>query len=266
MPPPQSAGIPPPGASGRAAPMPSTAPAPAPPETVNPFREGSVAPSASVEPADLPWRTPAPEPTGGADRLFGRGTVLLTLGGVLGGMFVLTRDVAYVVMLVDLRRAADERNQVSDAYLGFGEVAIFGSFVVAPLQFFVALPAGLVGAGAYRRGRYAGWYGEHVRRAGGSLAARRTAGWVLVGAGSALFLTQFAVMQAWFWTDRVDDRTFAMSHIGLSLAATGAMAAGLSMGPYASGVLRGRRERARLSMPMLHPLRGGGALSIGGRF
>jgi len=237
-----------------------------PPETVNPFRERPVAPSASVDPADLPWRTPAPEPAGGADRLFGRGTVLLTFGGVLGGMFVLTRDVAYVVMLVDLRRAADERNQVSDVDLGFGEAAFIGTIVLSPLQLFAALPAGLVAAGAHQRGRYAGWYEDPSEGGGRSLAARRTAGWVLVGTGGLLFLAQLVAIPEMVRRGRVDDRTIVLSHMGLSLAATGAMAAGLVMGPYAGGLLRGRRERARLALPMLQPLRGGAGISLGGRF
>ncbi len=213
------------------------------------------------DPLDLPWGRVRQGP---GDRLFARGTGLLLAGSLLGGALIVARDVAFVAMSVDLRRAA---TQPQDGFLGDGFLAELTALVIAPSQVLLAVPGAMVSAGAYQRGRWAGWYTSDGLPPNAVMRRRARLGWALVGAGAAMYVGQFVAMAVWISGEGLDGQSFVGIHMGLSLAGTALLVPGLSLGPYASGVLKGRARRAAAGLTVAPSFtRGGPMVTLGGRF
>ena len=218
---------------------------------------------ATIDPIDLP---DPPRDPGPGDRAFARGTVLLITGGMLGGTLVLARDVVFAAMLADLARARTDPVG-SDAATGAGYLAALGTIIAAPTQLIGTIPIAMVASGARQRGRWAGWYASDLHPPNAALRRRARVGSVLVGVGSAVLVGQLVTMVGMAVRGNTYGAAFPLVEVGLSLTATGLIVPGLAIGPFARGVLEGRRARgaAGLVVAPARFVRGAG-VTVGGRF
>ncbi len=187
-----------------------------------------------------------------------RGTTSLIAGAAIGGAFLLVRDTLILGDFVILARI--ERGNLPDnADLALSATYTISMFTVAPAQIMLAIPAGLVAAGAYQRGRWRGWRQDPAQVPVARLRRRAIAGWALMGLGLA---TLAADVSAIGYVAEIP-----LLHQGLSLAGTGLLTTGVAIGPHAAGRLRGYRERRAFTWSVA-PLtwHKGGGIGLAGRW
>ncbi len=237
-----------------------------PPPRVKPFAEGAPRATQGGPPEPAGAAVPVePDrgPTGAAlgHRRFVRGTAPLIAGSVIGGTFLLFRDVLLATEIASVAGLGGVTDVVPD-----GLVPI----VTVPSQvLLLVVPAGLVAAGAYLRGRAAAFARPPGRLARPALRRRAAAGWAMFGLGIGLLAAEVGVLAAWSPGLLAQSRNFALAHLGLALTGTGFVVGGVATGPYASGLLRGLRERARsgagiVVVPQLSST--GGGIHVAGRW
>ncbi len=248
------------GAAATAPVQPPTEPGPVDPAAPAPTPPPVQAANRPPDAFDLPWASMDERPR---DRWFSRGTAMLLTGSLIGGTWLLARDIVYVMMIPDLRAAA--KANPDDPLSSAGGFAAVSAMIIAPTQVLLAIPGALVSAGAHQRGLWAGSYLAERLPARAVMRRHATIGWSLVGVGAALFVGQFVVTVVGGIDGGEVTPPYAAAHIGLSLAATATTISGLALGPYASGVLHAPRRHAQLSFaPTI--TRRGLSFTLGGRF
>lgn len=218
-----------------------------------PFESPVASPTATdTTPAEAPRSRP---------RRFVRGTAPIVAGSVIAGSFLLFRDVLLITEVASVAGASG-----GDSLGPEGVVPI----VTVPSQVLLFMaPAGLVAAGAYLRGRADALALPPGRLARPVLRQRARAGWAMFGLGVGLLAAEVGWLVAWVPGFIDGSRALTLAHVGLALSGTGFVAAGVAVGPYASGQLRGLRERERggagiVVVPQLSST--GGGIHVAGRW